>query len=65
MFGILKSGIKLGLGCFIAGILFILLIFGGFYYYCSRKPAPRQRNSNRHSLLIPQPSPGQSHFRRA
>lgn len=51
MFGILKSGLKLGLGCFIAGILFILLIIGAWYYYFGRKPAPHPRNSNRRAVV--------------
>ena len=53
MFGILKSGLKLGIGCFIAGILFILLIIGAWYYYYGRKPAPGPRNSNRRAAAFP------------
>jgi hypothetical protein len=52
MFGILKSGLKLGLGCFIAGILFILLIVGAWYYYYGRKPAPHPRNGNRRAVVF-------------
>ena len=52
MFGILKSGLKLGIGCFIAGILFILLIIGAWYYYYGRKPAPGPRNSNRRAAAF-------------
>jgi hypothetical protein len=52
MFGILKSGLKLGLGCFIAGILFILLIIGALYYYFGRKPAPHPRNTNRRAAVF-------------
>jgi len=55
MFGILKSGLKLGIGCFIAGILFILLIIGAWYYYYGRKPASQPRNSNRRAVVL-QPS---------
>jgi hypothetical protein len=52
MFGILKLGLKLGLGCFVAGILFILLIIGAWYYYYGRKPAPHPRNSNRRAVVF-------------
>ena len=52
MFGILKAGLKLGFGCFIAGILFILLIIGAWYYYYGRKPAPAPRNSNRRAAAF-------------
>jgi hypothetical protein len=52
MFGILKSGLKLGFGCFVAGILFILLIIGAWYYYYGRKPAPGPRNTNRRAAVF-------------
>jgi uncharacterized iron-regulated membrane protein len=52
MFGILKSGLKLGIGCFIAGILFILLIIGAWYYYYGRKPESRPRNTNRRAAIL-------------
>ena len=52
MFGILKSGLKLGVGCFIAGILFILLIIGAWYYYFGRKPESRPKNSNRRAAIV-------------
>jgi hypothetical protein len=51
MFGILKSGFKLGIGCFIAGILFILVIIGLLYYWW-HKPAPHPRNTNRRAAII-------------
>jgi len=51
MFGILKTGLKLGLGCFIAGILFVLVIAGLIFYYCGRRPAPRPRNANRRAAI--------------
>ena len=51
MFGILKSGLKLGVGCFVAGILFILLLIGAWYYFFGRKPEPRPRNTNRRAAL--------------
>ena len=53
MFGILKTGLKLGVGCFIAGILFVLLIIGAVYYYFMRKPAPHPRNTNRRAVVLP------------
>jgi len=52
MFGIFKTGLKLGIGCFVAGILFVLLILGAFYYYCGRKPAPHSRNTNRRAAAV-------------
>ena len=52
MFGILKSGLKLGIGCFIAGILFILLIIGAWYYFFGRKPATTPRNTNRRAAIL-------------
>lgn len=51
MFGILKSGIKLGIGCFVTIVLLIALAAGAFYHYCGKKPAPRPRNSNRRAAL--------------
>ena len=53
MFGILKTGLKLGLGCFIAGILFVLVIAGLIFYYCGRRPVPRPRNTNRRAAIQP------------
>jgi peptidoglycan/LPS O-acetylase OafA/YrhL len=47
MFGILKSGIKLGIGCFVAIILLVALAAGAFFYYCGKKPATKPRNANR------------------
>jgi hypothetical protein len=52
MFGILKSGIKLGVGCFVTIILFLALIAGGFYYYCGRKPKPKPPNANRRTAVL-------------
>lgn len=52
MFGILKSGLKLGIGCFVAGILFILLIIGAWYYYFGRKTEPRPKNTNRRAAVV-------------
>ena len=40
MFGILKSGIKLGVGCFVTIILFLALLAGGVWYYFIRTPKP-------------------------
>lgn len=51
MFGILKTGLKLGLGCFIAGILFVLVVAGLIFYYCGRRPAPRPRSTNRRAAI--------------
>lgn len=51
MFGILKSGLKLGFGCFVTIILFLALIAGGFYYYCGRKPKPKPPNANRRTAI--------------
>jgi hypothetical protein len=51
MFGILKSGLKLGIGCFVAGILFALAVAGLIFYYCGRGPAPRPRNTNRRAAV--------------
>lgn len=51
MFGILKAGLKLGLGCFVAGILFVLVIAGLIFYYCERRPASRPRNTNRRAAV--------------
>lgn len=53
MFGIFKTGIKLGIGCFVAGILFVLLIIAAWYYYFGRKPEPRPRNQNRRAATLP------------
>ena len=52
MFGILKSGIKLGVGCFVTIVLLIVLAAGAFYYYCGKKPATRPRNSNRRAARL-------------
>ncbi|MFL6277251.1 MAG: hypothetical protein ACJ74G_18865 [Blastocatellia bacterium] len=52
MFGIFKTGIKLGIGCFVAGILFVLLIIAAWYYYFGRKPEPRPRNQNRRAATL-------------
>ncbi|HKS40953.1 MAG TPA: hypothetical protein VJX74_10110 [Blastocatellia bacterium] len=52
MFGILKSGIKLGLGCFVTIVLLVALVAGAIYYYWIRKPAPRPRNSNRRAAVL-------------
>ena len=51
MFGILRTGLKLGPGCFIAGILFVLVVAGLIFYYCGRKPAPHPRNTNRRASI--------------
>ncbi|MFL6213627.1 MAG: hypothetical protein ACJ74J_06990 [Blastocatellia bacterium] len=59
MFGILKTGLKLGVGCFVAGILFVLVIAGLIFYYCGRQPAPHSRNTNRRAAIQ------QSHTRAA
>ncbi|HKQ07556.1 MAG TPA: hypothetical protein VJ464_20695 [Blastocatellia bacterium] len=53
MFGIFKTGIKLGIGCFVAGILFVLLLVAAWYYYFGRKPEPRPRNQNRRAATLP------------
>ena len=53
MFGIFKTGIKLGIGCFVAGILFVLLLIAAWYYYFGRKPEPRPRNQNRRAATLP------------
>ena len=53
MFGIFKTGIKLGIGCFVAGILFVLLLVAAWYYYFGRKPEPRPRNQNRRAATFP------------
>ncbi len=52
MFGILKSGIKLGVGCFVTLVLLIALIAGAIYYYWGRKPAPKPRNGNRRAAVL-------------
>ena len=52
MFGILKSGIKLGVGCFVTIVLLIALVAGAIYYYWLRKPAPRPRNGNRRAAIV-------------
>jgi hypothetical protein len=52
MFGIFKTGIKLGIGCFVAGILFVLLLVAAWYYYFGRKPEPRPRNQNRRAATL-------------
>ena len=52
MFGIFKTGIKLGIGCFVAGILFVLLLVAAWYYYFGRKPEPRPRNQNRRAAIF-------------
>jgi len=52
MFGIFKTGIKLGIGCFVAGILFVLLLVAAWYYYFGRKPEPRPRNQNRRAAVL-------------
>ena len=52
MFGILKTGLKLGIGCFVAGILFVLVIAGLIFYYCGRSPAQRPRNTNRRAAVL-------------
>lgn len=58
MFGVLKSGIKLGIGCFVAIVLFIALIAGAIWWYLSdSKPAPRNRNRNGRRALLVQPPP--------
>ena len=51
MFGIFKTGIKLGIGCFVAGILFVLLLVAAWYYFFGRKPEPRPHNSNRRAAI--------------
>lgn len=52
MFGIFKTGIKLGIGCFVAGILFVLLLVAAWYYFFGRKPEPRPRNGNRRAAVV-------------
>ena len=52
MFGILKSGIKLGVGCFVTIVLLIALVAGAIYYYWIRKPATRPRNGNRRAAIV-------------
>ena len=52
MFGIFKTGIKLGIGCFVAGILFVLLLVAAWYYYFGRTPEPRPRNQNRRAAIL-------------
>ena len=56
MFGILKTGLKLGVGCFVAGILFALVIAGLIFYYCGRSPAQRPRNTNRRAAVWQDPN---------
>lgn len=53
MFGILKTGLKLGIGCFVAGILFVLVVAGLIFYYCGRRPAPRPKTTNRRAAVQP------------
>lgn len=52
MFGILKSGIKLGVGCFVTILLLVALVAGAIYYYWLRKPATRPRNTNRRAAIV-------------
>src|SRR4051812_24119575 len=52
MFGILKSGIKLGVGCFVTVVLLAALVTGAIYYYWIRKPAPKPRNGNRRAAVL-------------
>ena len=52
MFGILKSGIKLGVGCFVTIILLIALAACAIYYYWGRQPAPKPRNGNRRAAVL-------------
>ena len=52
MFGILKSGIKLGIGCFVAIVLIVALVAGGIYYYWIKKPAAKPRNGNRRQTAL-------------
>ena len=52
MFGILKSGIKLGVGCFVTIVLLLALVAGAVYYYWIRKPAPKPRNGNRRAAIV-------------
>lgn len=52
MFGIFKAGIKLGVGCFVAGILFVLLLAAAWYYFFGRKPEPHARNGNRRAAIL-------------
>jgi hypothetical protein len=51
MFGILKTGLKLGIGCFVAGILFVLVVAGLIFYYCGGRPAPRPKSTNRRAAV--------------
>jgi hypothetical protein len=55
MFGILKSGIKLGVGCFVTIVLFLGLIAGGIWYYFIRTPKP-SNTKRRASVLQVEPS---------
>lgn len=52
MLGLLKSGIKLGVGCFVTIVLLIALIAGAIYYYWIRKPDPKPRNGNRRAAIL-------------
>ncbi len=58
MFGILKAGVKLGIGCFVTIILFVALVAGAIWWYCSdSKPAPRNRNRNGRRAVLLKPPP--------
>jgi hypothetical protein len=51
MFGVLKSGIKLGIGCFVTIVLIVALVAGAIWYYWGRpKPSERQRNGRRSAI---------------
>jgi hypothetical protein len=50
MFGILKSGIKLGVGCFVTIILFLALLAGVIWYYFIRSPKPS--NTKRRAAVL-------------
>jgi hypothetical protein len=57
MFGVLKSGIKLGIGCFVVIVLTVALVAGAIWYYWGKsKPSERPRNGRRSSTSSASPN---------